>query len=211
MKDAGTIAIVDYGVGNIYSLECSLQSLGFTTKVTADLNQLEKADRIILPGVGAFGDAVEKLQNAGLAEGVVQLAEGGKPLLGICLGMQLLFEKSIEFGEHNGLGLIPGQIVSIEDDLKPQGFTYKVPHMGWNPLQILKKNSPIMKYSHEGDFVYYVHSYYGKYCEESLVAASEYGIKITGVVQRNNVFGTQFHPEKSGKVGLAILQAFGEI
>ncbi|NLW77926.1 MAG: imidazole glycerol phosphate synthase subunit HisH [Ruminococcaceae bacterium] len=205
------IAIVDYGVGNLYSLRSSLEVLGLESVVTHEADALSAADQVILPGVGAFGDAMEKLNQTGLAEVVRSLAKQGKPLLGICLGMQLLFNTSHEFGLHQGLGLISGEICPLEDDLRAAGFSYKVPHMGWNPLRFIKQNCPLLKASEAGEYVYYVHSYYAKYCDSSLVATSEYGVAVPGVVQAGKVFGTQFHPEKSGAVGLRMLKAFSEV
>lgn len=201
------IAIIDYGVGNLFSLIGSLNYLGLENIVTSDQNKIINADSIILPGVGAFSDAYKKLEATNLIEVIKGEAKKGKPLLGICLGMQILFEKSYEYGEHKGLGLIKGDICPIRDDLKQE---LKVPHMGWNSLKIVK-DSPFLKYSKNGDFVYYVHSYYAKNCSEFIVATSNYGIEITGAVQNGNVFGTQFHPEKSGEAGLKILKAFSEI
>ncbi|MDL2323635.1 imidazole glycerol phosphate synthase subunit HisH [Ruminococcaceae bacterium OttesenSCG-928-A16] len=205
------IAIVDYGVGNLFSLRSSLSALGLVAEVTGDPKQLAAASHIILPGVGAFANAMAKLQGAGLAGVVRQQAAAGKPLLGICLGMQLLFQKSYEFGEHEGLGLVPGQVCPLAPDLAMAGYNYKVPHIGWNPLQIQRPQSPILRYTQEGDSVYYVHSFYAKNCDEAVVATSEYGVTVTGAVQKGNVFGTQFHPEKSGDVGLAMLKAFAEV
>lgn len=206
------IAIIDYGVGNLFSLSASLKFLGAETKVTNKEEDLRTADRIILPGVGAFEDAIAKLRATGLVEAILEEAEKGKPLLGICLGMQLLFETSYEYGEHKGLGLIPGEIASIEADLpaRPSGEKLKVPHIGWNSLH-LKNEDPLFKYIKEGDYVYYVHSFYGKNCLENTIASSNYDIEITGAVRRGSVYGTQFHPEKSGNVGLNILRAFMEL
>mgnify|MGYP003310064539 CR=1 FL=1 len=201
------LAIVDYGVGNLFSLQSSLQKIGEQTVVTGNKEQLQQADRIILPGVGAFGDAAAKLQNSGLATVLQQLAKEGKPLMGICLGMQLLFEKSYEYGEHQGLGLLKGVIRPISDVI-PSGL--KIPHMGWNGLH-LQKQHPLFKYISENDYVYFVHSYYATDCKESVLATAEYGASLTAVVGKNNVLGCQFHPEKSGNVGLKILQAFCEI
>lgn len=201
------IAIVDYGVGNLFSLRSSFAAIGAPVTVTDDRTQLEKADKIILPGVGAFGDAAEKLRASGLGEAIRSEAERGKPIMGICLGMQLLFDKSFEYGEHEGLGLIHGNIVPISDVI-PQGL--KIPHIGWNALHI-KKKSPILRYLSEGDFVYFVHSYYAANCEENVIADAEYGALLTAAVQNKNVFGCQFHPEKSGKTGLDILRAFVEM
>lgn len=201
------IAVVDYGVGNLYSLSRSLSSLGLQNVVTREECELRAAEKIILPGVGAFGDAMEKLAATGLAPVVVERASAGVPLLGICLGMQLLFEKGFEYGEHEGLGLLHGEVRALADDL-PDGL--KVPHIGWNALHVLRA-CPILKYVREGDCVYYVHSFYAKNCEDETAATSEYGVPVPGVVQRGSVYGTQFHPEKSGRVGLSILKAFGEV
>lgn len=205
------IAIVDYGVGNLFSLHSSLKVLGLDSVVSHDPKVLAQADQIILPGVGAFGDAKTKLDESRLSDTVKTLAKQGKPLLGICLGMQLLFDTSHEFGVHQGLGLIQGEICPLEDDLQTAGFDYKVPHMGWNPLRFLKTDCPLLKDSKEGEYVYYVHSYYAKKCDISLVAVSEYGVEVPGVVQAGKVFGCQFHPEKSGPVGLRMLKAFAEV
>ena len=206
------IAIIDYGVGNLFSLSAALKFLGAETKVTNKEEDLRTADRIILPGVGAFEDAIAKLRATGLVEAILEETEKGKPLLGICLGMQLLFETSYEYGEHKGLGLIPDEIASIEADLpaRPSGEKLKVPHIGWNSLH-LKNEDPLFKYIKEGDYVYYVHSFYGKNCLENTIASSNYDIEITGAVRRGSVYGTQFHPEKSGNVGLNILRAFMEL
>ena len=201
------VAIVDYGVGNLFSLKCSLAAIGAEVTVTADPDVLASADQIILPGVGAFGDAAAKLRFSGLDQVLIKLAKQGKPLLGICLGMQLLFERSFEYGEHRGLGLIRGSVVGMEGKI-PAGL--KIPHIGWNALQI-RKESPLLKYVKEGDCVYFVHSFYGEDCGEALIATAEYGRKITAAVGGQNVFGCQFHPEKSGNVGLSILRAFLDI
>lgn len=202
------IAIVDYGVGNLFSLVSSLKALGLAAEVTGDAGCLRAADRIILPGVGAFGDARRKLDDTGLVPVLLEEAEK-KPLLGICLGMQLLFDKSFEYGEHPGLGLVPGQVVDLHQDLTDQ--TLKVPHMGWNSLQILR-DDPLFRHVRDGEYVYYVHSFYARDCAESALAASQYGnVAVTGVVRRGNVYGTQFHPEKSGDTGLRLLQAFAEL
>ena len=201
------IAIIDYGVGNLYSLSHSLTYLGIENCITREEERIRAADRLILPGVGAFGDARKKLAESGMDRLVIEKAKEGTPLLGICLGMQMLFEKSYEYGEHEGLKLLPGEICPLQDDLPDR---LKVPHIGWNSLKFVKE-SPLLRYIQEGDSVYYVHSYYAKGVGENLVAASEYGVDVPGLVQKDNVFGAQFHPEKSGKVGLAILQAFGEV
>ena len=205
------IAVIDYGVGNLFSLTASLKYLGAETVVTNRSEDIEKADRIILPGVGAFEDAAAKLRATGLVDTIMKETAAGKPLLGICLGMQLLFEESHEYGVHKGLGLIKGTVASIDEDLKKQGITdIKVPHIGWNALDF-KEDEPLFKDIKQGDCVYYVHSFYGRDCEESTIATSMYGIKITGAVRNGSVYGTQFHPEKSGDVGLNILRAFMEV
>lgn len=202
------LAIVDYGVGNLFSLKSSLASLGTEVVVTSDAEVLKSADRIILPGVGAFEDAAKKLRATGLDKVIKDLAEKGKPLLGICLGMQMLFEKSFEYGEHEGLGLIKGSVKPIEDVIPKE---YKIPHIGWNVLSFKGDTSPLWKYISDGDYVYFVHSYYAADCDESVIAVSEYGADLTAAVAKNNVFGCQFHPEKSGTVGLNILKAFTEM
>ena len=202
------IAVIDYGVGNLFSLTASLKFLGAETIVTNKKEDIIAADRIILPGVGAFEDAIAKLRATGLVDTIIEETEKGKPLLGICLGMQLLFEKSYEYGEHEGLGLIKGEIASIQEDLNDKFL--KVPHIGWNSLQ-LKGSDPLFKYINNGDYVYYVHSFYGRDCAENTIASSNYDIEITGAVRNGSVYGTQFHPEKSGNVGLKILKAFMEL
>jgi glutamine amidotransferase len=202
------IAIVNYGVGNLYSLKSSFDSLGIETVVTGDAEEIKKADKIILPGVGAFRDAANSLKDCGLDKVIIDEAKKGKPLMGICLGMQMLFEKSYEYGEYEGLGLIKGSVCPISDVIPPD---LKIPHIGWNALRFHGEKSPIFKYINEGDCVYFVHSYYGADCGESVIATAEYGENITAAVARDNVFGCQFHPEKSGEVGLKILKAFSEI
>ena len=200
------LAIVDYGVGNLFSLERSLSAIGVQSVVTADPEVLANADQIILPGVGAFGDAAAKLRATGLDKHIIALAKKGKPLLGICLGMQMLFEKSFEFGEYDGLGLIQGNVKPIADVIPTE---YKIPHIGWNSLHFTQEN-PLFSYIKEGDFVYFVHSFYAADCDSSVIATSEYGADLTAAVACGNVFGCQFHPEKSGEVGLKILKAFSE-
>ena len=201
------IAIIDYGVGNLFSLSSSFKSIGADTVVTGDIETIKKADKLILPGVGAFGDAAEKLRDSGLDRVVIEEAKNGKPLLGICLGMQLLFEKSYEYGEHKGLGLIEGQVVAMQGSI-PENL--KIPHIGWNALQF-KNSSPLFKYINNNDCVYFVHSYYAQNCDSSLIAVTDYGKPLTAAVQNKNIFGCQFHPEKSGNVGLNILKAFCEM
>lgn len=201
------IAIVDYGVGNLYSLHRSFEAIGADVKITADPIEIKNADRILLPGVGAFGDASEKLFSSGLAELLLEQAGQGKPLMGICLGMQMLLEKSLEYGEYKGLGLIKGEVRPISEVI-PKGL--KIPHIGWNALHFEGEKSPIFKYVNEGDCVYFVHSFHGANCGESVIATAEYGVPLTAAVGKDNVWGCQFHPEKSGKVGLDILKAFVE-
>lgn len=200
------IAIIDYGVGNLFSLQSSFAAIGQEAAVTADPAALRAADKLLLPGVGAFRDAREKLRAGGLDELVCEEAGRGKPLLGICLGMQLLFEKSYEYGEYEGLGLLHGAVRPIADVI-PAG--YKIPHIGWNALH-LTKPCPLFGRIREGDFVYFVHSYYAADCNDSLAATTEYGAPLTAAVAKGNVYGCQFHPEKSGGVGLNILRAFCE-
>lgn len=202
------VAIVDYGVGNLFSLKSSFSYIGEDVIVTNDPLLLASSDRIIFPGVGAFGDAAQKLEESGLAKLLVELAHEGKPILGICLGMQLLFEKSYEYGEHEGLGLIKGNVKPIAPEVSSD---YKIPHIGWNALKFTENKSPLFKYINEGDFVYFVHSYYGADCAGDLIATAEYGIDVAAAVSHKNVYGTQFHPEKSGEVGMKILKAFCEI
>lgn len=202
------IAIVDYGVGNLFSLSSSLKALGLRVEITDDAQKLRDADRIILPGVGAFGDAKEKLDATGLVP-VLRTEAQQKPLLGICLGMQLLFDRSFEYGEHPGLSLVPGEVADLRDDLTDKSL--KVPHMGWNSLQILK-DDPLFKYFKDGEYVYYVHSFYARNCAASTLGSSQYGnVAVTGVVRNGSVWGTQFHPEKSGDAGLRLLKAFSEL
>lgn len=203
----GTVAIVDYGVGNLKSVANALSYLGCSSCITADPAELERADAIILPGVGAFPDAADRLRSGGLDQHV--LAQGQKkPVLGICLGMQLLFEKSYEYGEHQGLGFVQGEVCPLEPDLKDPAL--KVPQIGRNALHILR-DDPLFQYIQEGEYVYYVHSYYGRHCTASTLAVSDYSIPVTGVVRAGKVYGTQFHPEKSGDTGLRILKAFAEL
>lgn len=202
------VAIVDYGVGNLFSLVSSFKAIGVSAVVTGDEEEIRKADRIILPGVGAFGDAVEKLRKTGLDKVITDEADKGKELLGICLGMQLLFDKSYEYGEYDGLGLVKGSIKPIADVI-PKDL--KIPHIGWNSLKFTEEKSKIFKYINDGDFVYFVHSFYGANCSESVIATTDYGAELTAAVGKNNVYGCQFHPEKSGEVGLKILKAFCDI
>ena len=202
------IAIVDYGVGNLFSLKSSLIAIGAEAVVTADKQVLRDADKIILPGVGAFGDAAQKLNDSGLADVLIEEAGTGKPLLGICLGMQLLFEVGYEYGTHQGLGLIPGEIRPIAEVIPD---SLKIPHIGWNALSFPGEKSPLFRYINEGDHVYFVHSYYATKCDSHVIATVEYGAPLTAAAANGNVFGCQFHPEKSGAVGLNILRAFCEM
>ena len=195
------VGIIDYGVGNLFSLRSSFSAIGVEAFVSGDAAELANADRLILPGVGAFGDAARKLRDSGLDTFVKEQAASGKPLMGICLGMQLLFEKSYEYGEHEGLGLLRGQVVGMNGRLPAE---LKIPHMGWNALQLTKP----AKLLEDGSYVYFVHSFYAENCEASLAAVTDYGIPITAAVESRNIFGCQFHPEKSGNVGLEILRKF---
>ena len=201
------VAIIDYGVGNLFSLKSSLKAIGADAVVTADEKVIAEADRIILPGVGAFEDAARKLRESGMADVVKKEAAAGKPMRGICLGMQLMFDKGYEYGEHEGLGLIHGNVRPISDVI-PEG--YKIPHIGWNLLKF-KKESPLFKYINEGDYVYFVHSYYAADCDDAVLAVTEYGADLTAAAANGNVYGCQFHPEKSGNVGMKILKAFVEL
>ncbi len=201
--------IIDYGVGNLFSLRSSLAFIGEEAIVSGERDRLNTCDRILLPGVGAFADAANKLRESGLDDFVRETASRGKPLLGICLGMQLLFDRSYEFGEYEGLGLLRGNVVPIPD----QNHTLKIPQIGWNALHFPKDRpkSPLSRDVNEGDCVYFVHSYYAADCAESVSATTEYGIELTASAESGSVYGTQFHPEKSGKVGLSILRAFCEL
>ncbi len=202
--------IVDYGVGNLFSLKSSLEYIGADAIVSSDTDVIKSAERIILPGVGAFADAAKKLSESGLGSLVCDEARSGKPLMGICLGMQLLFEKSFEFFETKGLGLLEGSVLPIEPIISTG---YKIPHIGWNTLHLtdVGRQCPVLKYINDGDFVYFVHSYAAFQCDDSLLAATDYGVSLTAAVGCGNTFGMQFHPEKSGTVGLKILQAFCEL
>ena len=200
------VAIIDYGVGNLFSLVSSFKAIGVEALATSDKAVIESADRIVLPGVGAFGDAINKLVTSGLKDVVIEQAKKGKPLLGICLGMQMLFDLSLEYGEYKGLSLIKGQVRPISEIIPND---YKIPHIGWNALNF-KKQCPLFKYVKEGEHVYFVHSFYGADCDD-VVATAEYGGELTAAVAKNNVYGCQFHPEKSGETGLNILRAFCEL
>lgn len=201
------IRIIDYGVGNLFSLRSSLRATGIDADYTGNPAEIRKADKLILPGVGAFRDAREALRSTGLDRLVQEEAGKGKPLMGICLGMQMLFDRSYEYGEYEGLGLIPGEIVPMEGRI-PKDLP--IPHIGWNEL-MLKQPSPLMKNTANGDYVYFVHSYYAETPAEYVIATTDYGVEMTAAVQNDNVYGCQFHPEKSSEVGLSILKAFCEL
>ena len=199
------VGIIDYGVGNLFSLRSSFDAIGAQVVVSSDPEMLRKADHILLPGVGAFEDAVKKLRQSHMDEMVYEAVREGKPLMGICLGMQMLFEKSFEYGEHQGLGLLKGEVIPMAG-LLPEEL--KIPHMGWNALHITQPDGKLLRNTKEGDYVYFVHSYFAHDCEDSLAAQTEYGKMLTAAVEKDNVFDCQFHPEKSGEVGLDILRAF---
>ena len=201
------VGIIDYGVGNLFSLKSSLKYLGISAEIVNDKKSIQSCERLILPGVGAFGDAAKALADSGLDKVVIAAANEGKPLLGICLGMQLLFEEGLEFGSHKGLGLIPGKVVSI----KPLVGDNKIPHIGWNQLHITENKGGIYKYTDNGEFVYFVHSFHAECPEEFITAKTDYGAMLTASVQNKNVMGAQYHPEKSGEAGLMILKSFCEI
>ena len=199
------VGIIDYGVGNLFSLQSSFAAIGREAVVSGDPEVLRKADHILLPGVGAFEDAVKKLRDTHMDQMVYEAVKAGKPLMGICLGMQMLFEKSFEYGEHAGLGLLKGQVIPMEGLIPGE---LKIPHMGWNALNLTQPNGKLFRNTKEGDYVYFVHSYFAEGCEDSLAARTEYGAWLTAAVEKDNVFGCQFHPEKSGETGLDILRAF---
>ena len=200
------IAVIDYGVGNLFSLCSSLERIGAQAQVTSDPAVIREADKLILPGVGAFADAAKKLRDSGLDVLIKEQAASGKEIMGICLGMQLLFEKSYEFGEYEGLGLLKGSVIPMEGTIPAD---LKIPHIGWNALHF-RKESKLLRYIKDGDCVYFVHSFYADHCAESVIATAEYGKELTAAVQKDNIMGCQFHPEKSGEVGLNILRAFCE-
>ena len=206
------IAVIDYGVGNLFSLLSSLNYVGLDTKLTNDIEEIKNANGIILPGVGAFRDAIGNLEKYGLKETLINEAKNGKPFLGICLGMQMLFEKSYEYGEYEGLGLINGTVEEIKKYI-PENSDLKIPHMGWNSLIINErfKDDKILKDVDNNEYVYYVHSYFAKTDMKNIVTYSEYGTKIPGIVKNENVYGMQFHPEKSGDTGLKLLKNWGEL
>ncbi len=202
------IAIVDYGCGNLFSVQRSLQYLNLESVITSDPEIIRSADRLILPGVGAFGDAMRLLKESGLDTVLKEEAQKGKFILGICLGMQLFFEKSYEYGEHEGLGLINGAVYPLSEDIKGD---LKIPHMGWNALRFKQPDDKIFKFTDNGSYVYFVHSFYAKDCEDALLADAEYEVSVPALVKNKNVYGAQFHPEKSGDVGLGLLKAFAQL
>ncbi|MDD5886779.1 MAG: imidazole glycerol phosphate synthase subunit HisH [Oscillospiraceae bacterium] len=204
------IAIIDYGMGNLFSLASSLKSLGQDVVVSGDPEVIRSADRLFLPGVGAFEDASRLLYDTGMAGVIQEEAAKGKPLMGICLGMQLLFDRSFEFGEWKGLGLVPGDVVPMEGVIDS---SLKIPQIGWNALHFTEKGAehPVFRGIDEGAYVYFVHSYYASHCEANTLATTEYSKELTAAVANDNVIGCQFHPEKSGKVGLQILKNFCEM
>ena len=195
------IGIVDYGMGNLRSVQKALEYVGCPAFISGDATRLARADKLVLPGVGAFRDAIATLRETGLDELIVRAVQAGTPTLGICLGMQLLFDVSYENGEYQGLGLLPGRIVRLPD-------TVKVPHIGWNSLRILQRE-PLFAGLPEEPYVYFVHSYYLKTEAPVVSAVCDYGTVVQAAAQRDNLFAVQFHPEKSGDVGLRILKNFG--
>ena len=201
------IAVIDYGCGNLFSLASSLTHLGIASGIVSDPARLSEADKLILPGVGAFGDAADKLRRTGMFDALLERARAGVPVLGICLGMQLLFEKSYEYGEHEGLGLIPGRVCPLAEDIRPD---LKIPHMGWNPLRI-RRTDPILADTADGTSMYFVHSFYAKDCEQAILADAEYDVAVPALVAQGSVYGAQFHPEKSGEAGLKLLSAFARL
>ncbi len=200
------IAIIDYGVGNLFSLESSFRCIGAETVVTSSSDIIRAADKLVLPGVGAFSDAIAKLRQTGLDRVICEEVGRGKEILGICLGMQMLFETSFEYGEHKGLGLLKGSVIPISSVVSTD---YKIPHIGWNGLHMHKEHK-LLRYVREGDCVYFVHSFFATDCDDSLLASAEYGHELTAAVAKDGIMGCQFHPEKSGAVGLSILRAFCE-
>lgn len=202
------VVIADYGVGNLFSLSSSLKAIGVSAEITGDKEKIKSAEKIILPGVGAFCDAKKKLDEAELTDVLKERAVAGVPLMGICLGMQMLFEKSYEYGEYDGLGLVKGKVVPMKGVIDE---SLKIPHIGWNALNFTENKSDLFKYIKEKDCVYFVHSYFATDCAESTIATAEYSAELTAAVQKDNVYGCQFHPEKSGEVGLNILRAFCEV
>lgn len=196
--------IVDYGLGNLDSVSRGFQRSGIETKISRNLDEIKNAQSLILPGVGAFRDAINALKDLELIEPIKEFVKSGKYLVGICLGMQLLYDKSFEYGEYDGLGLIDGNVELLD-------INFKVPHMGWNNLKFQKEDDEILRYINEDSYVYFVHSYYANSSNKELVAYAEYEKKVPAIVRKDNVYGLQFHPEKSGEVGNNILKAYKEL
>ena len=206
------IVIVDYGMGNLRSVEKGFERFGFDVKVTDNPTEVKNADKLVLPGVGAFRDAMDGLRQRGLLGPIVDYIQSGKPFLGICLGLQLLFSKGYEDGEHDGLGVIPGKVVRFKFSENGTKEKLKIPHMGWNQISFQKEDNPLLKNVPCNAYMYFVHSYY--VCpEDKCVVATEtdYGVRFTSMVWHKNIFATQFHPEKSQQYGLAILKNFGNL
>lgn len=201
------IAVIDYGIGNLGSVKNALDYLGLENIITSDKEQILSADKVILPGVGAFGDAIDTFRNRGFEPVLNEFIKTGKPVLGICVGMQMLFEYSNEFGRHKGLGIMKGEIVKFDES---KDNSYKIPHMGWNQIEVVSDN-PLLK-GIDGKDVYFVHSYYLTGNDENIIAYTTYaGVKYGSAVKKDNVYACQFHPEKSGETGLQILRNFGEL
>ncbi|MGQ3684141.1 MAG: imidazole glycerol phosphate synthase subunit HisH [Candidatus Loosdrechtia sp.] len=206
------IVIVDYGMGNLRSVEKGFERFGFNVKVTDNLTEIRNADKLVLPGVGAFRDAMEGLRQRGLTGPIVDWIKSGKPFLGICLGLQLLFSKSYEDGEHEGLGIIPGKVVRFDFSGKKEHAGLKIPHMGWNQINLKKQDVPLLKDVPDNAYVYFVHSYYVCPEDENVIATeTDYGIRFTSMIWHRNIFATQFHPEKSQQNGLTMLKNFGDL
>lgn len=205
------IAIIDYGMGNLRSVQKGFEKVGFEAQVTADPKVLLDAERVVLPGVGAFRDCIKNLEEGGFIDPILKVIREGRPFLGICLGLQLLFTESEEFGRHKGLDVIPGRVVRFPEGMAEDGEKLKVPHMGWNQLAI-KRPAPVFQGIEEGTNAYFVHSYYVKPEDESVVATTTtYGIEFCSSIWRDNVMATQFHPEKSQEKGLTMLRNFATL
>jgi len=205
------ITIIDYGMGNLRSVQKGFEKVGFAAKVTDNAEEVTKAEKLVLPGVGAFKDCMDNLREGGFIEPIRRHVTAGKPFLGICLGLQLLFSESEEFGRHQGLGIIPGRVVRFPADMRLAEEELKVPHMGWNQIR-LQQDIPLFRGIADGTSVYFVHSYYVVPDDpKDIAAVTDYGIEFCSAICRGNVMATQFHPEKSQQVGLRILRNFGEL
>jgi glutamine amidotransferase len=205
------IAIIDYGMGNLRSVQKGFEKLGFVAEVTADPRVLLEADKVVLPGVGAFPDCMRNLEQGGFVEPILKVIREGRPFLGICLGLQLLFTESEEFGLHRGLDIIPGRVIRFPEEMEECGEELKVPHMGWNQLSF-KRRPPVFAGLEDGTNFYFVHSFYVKPEDDGVVATTTtYGMEFCSSVWKDNIVATQFHPEKSQAKGLAILKNFGEM